>query len=834
MSARTTTHSGLTTAQAALILSRSGPNALPAKASRSLLLRLLLQLKSALIYLLLLALVIDLLAWALSGGVGAPLESLAILGVIVLNAGLGVAQEYRSERALRELAKLSAPRAWALRDGCFQHIDAAELVPGDIVRLEAGDRVPADGVVRGGEALSVDESVLTGESLPIDKADGDDLSSGTLVTHGRAELEVERTGPSSHMGKLAATLGGIDVSKTPLERRMDELGSRIARWVLLLCLVMSVVGFGLQGFTRPLPVLLFAVAFGVAVVPEGMPAMMTLALAFGVQRMARRQAVVRRLAAVEALGSVTVIATDKTGTLTENRLTVEELEAAPGQESDALCALVLANDADPGSGAGDPLELALARYAERRGTDVRALSKAHPRISSHGFDSQWRCMRATVVSPGGEQIAFLKGAPEAILERSVLQPEQRSAVLERAEAAARRGSKVLALARGPATAERELTFLGLVSMSDPPRPEARPAVSAARRAGVRVIMITGDHPATARAIAEAVAIDAERVVLGAELEVDDAEVDRLIASASVFARMRPQHKLRLIERLQAAGEVVAMTGDGLNDAPALKRADVGVAMGARGSEVAREVADLVLLDDNFATIVAAIEEGRRIYGSVQSFVRFSFSSNVALMLLVFGAAVGSLLFGLRTSEGALLLPLTALQILWINFLGDGPPALALALDRSRDVLLDPPRAPSAPLLEPAAWKFVLGDGVVKGGLGLALLVVLPLLGETAVTTASAAFFYEGIAKVLSMFPARRLRGKLEQNPWVIAATATSIALQLACVALPGLRRVMGLEALHTRPLFVVSLALLLTYVTSEILVRVLRAEPRQRVPAHAH
>jgi Ca2+-transporting ATPase len=822
--------SGLSAEQAKELLGRVGRNALPAPPGRSLARRVLAQLKSALIYLLLFALAVDLAAWGLAGAVGAPLEAIAIAFVILLNAGLGVAQEYRSERALLELERLSAPRAWVQRDGCFQRVDAAEIVPGDVVRLEAGDRVPADGVADEPEALSVDEAVLTGESLPVEKAAGDGLFSGTLVSHGRALLLVQRTGLASNMGKLAASIGAIDVSKTPLEQRVDELGTRIARVVAVLCVSMVLAGLAIHGLSRPLPVLMFAVAFGVAVVPEGMPAMMTLALAIGVQRMARRQAVVRRLAAVEALGSVTVIATDKTGTLTLNQLTVEALQAAPEREADALCALVLANDADPSSGAGDPLELALVHYAAQRGTDVHALAQAYPRLSSRGFDSQWRCMRATVVAPSGEQIAFLKGAPEAILERCQLDDAERRRLLAQADAAAARGLKVLGLARGAAVAERELTFLGMVSLGDPPRPEARGAVSAARRAGIRVVMITGDHPATARAIADAVGIEGSDVVLGHELTGSDAEVDRLLATRNVFARTQPEQKLRLIERLQAAGHVVAMTGDGLNDAPALKRADVGVAMGGRGSEVAREVADLVLLDDNFATIVAAVEEGRGIYANVQSFVRFSFSSNVALMILVFGAAFGSLLTGLRSSDGSLLLPLTALQILWINFLGDGPPALALALDRGQDALLDAPRSPRAPLLDRAGLRFVAGDGLLKGGLGLGLLVLLPALGQDALTTASAAFLYEGVAKLLSMFPARRLRGRLLYNPWVWAATVASIGLQLACVLLPPLRRVMGLLPLRSLDLLAVAGSLLLTVALGELILRALRSESPAREP----
>lgn len=825
---------GLTAQQAREALEKIGPNALPAAKPRSLLTRVMAQLRSALIYVLLFALAVDLLAWLVEGAQGVPLEALAIFAVVLLNAGLGVLQEYRSESALAELQRLGAPRAWVLRDGAFEHIDATSIVPGDVVRLEAGDRIPADGTALDVEAFSVDEAVLTGESLPVDKAEQDELLSGTLVSRGRAQLLVTRTGPASSMGKLASTLGAIDTSRTPLEQRIDELGRLIAKVVGVLCVAVAAAGLLLEGLEHPVRILMFAVAFGVAVVPEGMPAMMTMALAFGVERMARRRAVVRRLAAVEALGSVTVIATDKTGTLTENRLTVESFDVAPEHEADALLAVVLANDSDPASGAGDPLELALVAYVRSRGTDAVALQRAHPRISSRGFDSQWRCMRATVISPGGEQVAFLKGAPEAITSRSRLTEAERRKISERVDELAHRGLKVLGLARGAAAAETDLTFLGLVGLGDPLRPDAKAAVAAARRAGVRVLMATGDHAATALAIAKAAGIDSATVAEGEQLGGSDEADDRLIARASVFARMTPSQKLRLIERLQAKGEVVAMTGDGLNDAPALKRSDVGVAMGERGSEVAREVADVVLLDDNFATIVSAIEEGRGIYANVQSFVRFSFSSNVALLLIVLGAAVGSLFLGLRAPDGSLLMPFTALQILWINFLGDGPPALAIALDSSRDVLLEPPRKPHAPLLDRNATQFVLGDGLLKGAMGLLLLSVLPSFGVSLPATASAVFLYEGIAKLLSMFPARRLTGRLNPNRWVWAACALSATLQLACIFLPPLRRVMGLTPLGQLELLVVTGALLTTLALGEVMLRVVRARrPATAVPLSA-
>ncbi len=823
---------GLSAEQAQQALAQHGPNTLPKAKPRSLLARLVAQLKNALIYVLLFALLVDLAAWAAAGAHEVPLEAIAILCVLLLNAGLGVLQEYRSEQALAELQKLGAPRVWVLRDDSFEKIDTAQIVPGDVVRLEAGDRVSADGRVEDAQSLSVDESILTGESLPIEKRDADEVQSGSLITRGRALLRVERTGRESAMGKLAVTLGSIDVSKTPLEQRVDDLGRQIAKVVAAICVGLVVFGLSVDGVDRLLAVVVFGVAFGVAVVPEGMPAMMTLSLALGVQRMARRRAVVRRLAAVEALGSVTVIATDKTGTLTQNRLEVAELRCAPLMEADALLAMVLANDADAESGAGDPLELALVQFARHRGTDVRALLGAYPRLSSRGFDSEWRCMRATVLSPGGAQVSFLKGAIEAVLARCQLDDAERADWLQHSERAAAQGWKVLGLATGPALAEQDLRFLGMVSLWDAPRPEARAAVRAAVRAGMRVLMITGDHPTTAAAIAGAVGIESAGPVLGDELlSLSEAELDVRLGESNVFARMKPEHKLRLIERLQAQGEVVAMTGDGLNDAPALKRADVGIAMGERGSEVAREVADLVLLDDNFATIVAAVEEGRSIYRNIQSFIRFSFSSNVALMVLILGGAVGSLLFGFRADDGGLLLPLTALQILWINFLGDGPPALALALDSSSSVLMEKPRSAKAPLLDSLATRFIVSDGLLKGALGLALLVILPGLGASIAATATSVFLFEGIAKVTSVFPARRLSGQLRPNHWVFAATGLSVALQLACVTVAPLRRVLGLSVLAETEFVTVGVALLVTLLGGELVVRALRLQERQSTPA---
>ncbi|HWP06448.1 MAG TPA: cation-transporting P-type ATPase, partial [Polyangiaceae bacterium] len=777
---------GLTASEARERLERYGPNALPVPVRPSFFRRLARQLRSALIYLLLGALGLDLLGWLYAGAQGAPIEALAILAVLVLNAGLGVLQEYRSESALDELERLGTPHVWVIRDGALSRIEATELVPGDRVRVEAGDRIAADGKAEVSESLCTDESLLTGESQSVEKNDGDELMSGTLVVRGRAELVVTRTGAASTMGKLAGALERIEAGKTPLEVRIDVLGARLARYVAALALLFIGLGIAVDGLAHFPTIVMFAVAFGVAVVPESMPMMMTLALAFGVQRMGRRNAVVRRLSAVEALGSITVIASDKTGTLTENRLTVKSLLS--DREADALLALTLANDADHEREAGDPLERGLLAYARSRGADVPALRQANARVSSFPFDSRWKFMRVTVVAPGGGLQSYVKGAPETILERSRLEPGERRRWAERAEEQAREGFKVLALATGEGGTESDLEFLGLVTLWDPPRPTALQAVRAAEAAGIRVLMVTGDHPETARSIGAKVGIVGERVLTGGELEtLSDQELARALDSVRVFARLLPEHKLRIVDVLQAQGEVVAMTGDGLNDAPALKRADVGVAMGLRGSEVAREVADVVLLDDEFSTIVVAVEEGRMIYENMLNFIRYTFSSNVALMLLVLGGTVGSIVLGLQNEVGAVLVPLTALQVLWINFLGDGPPALALSADRSPGTMQRPPRPRASPLLDRETLAFVLGDGGFKAVAGLALLVVLPAFGAGVAVTATAVFVYESFAKLLSVYPARRLGPRPGPNAWLHGSVAVGLALVLLCVAVPPLR-----------------------------------------------
>ncbi len=786
MTATVAPRRGLSSAAAGARLRQLGPNALPRRPPEALWHVLLRQFKSPLIYILLAALLVDMALWITAASRAVPLESVAIAVILLLNAGLGAWQERKAEGALRALTELAAPRVWALRDGAFVRVPGTDLVPGDVVRLEAGDRVPADGAAPPGATLLVDESVLTGESIPVERAAGSELLAGTLVLRGKAHVTVTRTGAASALGRLAVLLEETEEERTPLERRLDAFGRRVAGWVLAIGVTIAAAAVWAEGLGHLWQIVLFTVALAVAVVPEGLPAVLALTLTRGVQRMARRQAVVRRLAAVEALGSVTVIATDKTGTLTENRLEVRALDSPDRPR--ALRAMVLASDAEP----GDPLERALLRYASDEGHDPAALHREHARRSSRPFDSSWQFMRASVVE-GGRHVTYLKGAPEVVLERCAMPERERQGWLEALAAHADQGYRVLGLAWGVGERETGLTWLGFVLLWDPPRPEVGAAVRAAQDAGIRVLMVTGDHPGTARTVARAVGIADGSVVTGAELEgLAPDQLHRLVRRANVFARVSPEHKLKIVAALQAAGDIVAVTGDGVNDAPALKRADVGIAMGQRGSDVSREVADLVLLDDNFATIVAAVEEGRSTYENIQKFVRFLFSTNLSELLVVALGAGAAFVLDLRDTAGSILVPLTAVQLLWINMVTDGAPALALGLDRNPDVLRHPPRNPAAPLLDHASLRFVALSGTAKALIALALLAFVPRwLGQPPEVAATAAFLFLAAGQLLFAYPARHTAMHPPRNGILHATVVLSLLVQPLVIVVPQLRAPFG-------------------------------------------
>jgi Ca2+-transporting ATPase len=780
---------GLTTTEAAMRLTQFGPNALPEQPPPGWWRRFARQFHNALVYLLVFALAFDLAVWLAAGADEWPVESLAIAIILLFNAGLGLYQEQRSDAAMTRLKALGAAQAWVVRDGQLVRIPATALVPGDYVRLEAGDRIAADGTLANCRGILVDESLLTGESLPIDKGDGDEVFSGTILLRGTGYLAVTRTGAGSATGRLATLLGDIQTARTPLERRVDVLGGQIARWVLSLAIVLAVLGTVAEGLARAPQIILFAVALAVAAVPEGLPAVLTVTLALGVERMARHRAVVRRLSAVEALGSVTVIATDKTGTLTENRMDVQSIDAP--DLAHALRAVTLVNDADLATGAGDPLDLGLLRYAAARGVDIAEQRRRFARTSERPFDSEWKFARVTV-DQGGTLVSYVKGAPEVVIRRCALADADRDSWWQKADAYAQEGFRVLALACGEGESEQRLTLLGLALFWDPPRAEVPTAVRTAQNAGIRIVMITGDHPATALSVAHLIGIPGVRVLTGEDLgEYDDAALAEALREVNVFARVRPEQKLQLVEALQAQGGIVAMTGDGVNDAPALKRSDVGIAMGQRGSDVSREVADLVLLDDNFATIVAAIEQGRSIYENIQKFLRFLFSTNTSEVLLVACGALLSFALGLRDTSGALLLPLTAAQILWINLMTDGLPALALAFDRTPGVMQQPPRPPSSPLLDTAARRFVVGVGTMKALLALGLLWLVPRVGYDTEAARAVAFHFMAVGQLLLTYPARHTWVRPLANTHLHAAVMAGLVVQLVAAWLPLTSNLLG-------------------------------------------
>jgi Ca2+-transporting ATPase len=605
--------------------------------------------------------------------------------------------------------------------------------------------------------------------------------------------------------------------KTPLERRVDRLGRQIARWVLAVAAALAILGVSAEGMERAGAIVIFAIALAVAAVPEGLPAVLTVALALGVERMARHRAVVRRLSAVEALGSVTVIATDKTGTLTESRMDVRAIDAIDPPR--ALEAIVLANDADLATGAGDPIELGLLRHAAAHAIDIAALRRDRPRLSERAFDSAWKFSRVTV-QDGPRVVSYVKGAPEVVIGRAALPEPERESWKEKAAAYASEGFRVLGIAWGQGVAEEGLTMLGLVLFWDPPRPEVPESVRLALAAGIRVVMITGDHPATALAVAQQIGIPGVRVLTGEDL--DDYSNEALLEAlteVNVFARIRPEQKLAIVRGLQSQSHIVAMTGDGVNDAPALKQSDVGVAMGQRGSDVSREVADIVIVDDNFATIVRAVEEGRGIYENIQKFLRFLFSTNLSEVLLVASGALLAFAIDLRDAAGALMVPLTAAQILWINLITDGVPALALAFDRTPGVMGRPPRPVNSPLLDRPSTQFVVGAGVMKALLALCVLGLVPRLGYDLEVARAAAFHFMAIGQLLLTYPSRHTRIRPLPNPYLHGAVAAGIAIQVGASVLPWTATLLG-GAMVPWPLWLmIATGALLTLGLAETLAR---------------
>jgi P-type Ca2+ transporter type 2C len=834
------TPAGLAAAEAQRRLAQSGPNELTAPQRVSAWSVLAAQLKNVLI-------VVLLVATALSAFLGHTVEAVAIAVIVSLAVLLGFVQEYRAERAIEALRTLTAPAARVLRDGAEREIPARDLVPGDVLLLRAGDRVAGDARLLETLRLEVQEAPLTGESVPAVKAVGDlpgaDLAlgdrtnmvfAGTAVTLGRAQALVTATGMQTEFGRIAGLLASVEAGPTPLQQNLDRLGRALVRAALAIVVVIVAVGV-VRG--QPfVDMLVFGIALAVAVVPEALPAVVTISLALGVQRLVKRRALVRRLAAVETLGSTSVICSDKTGTLTRDEMTARQVwvhghvvdvtgvgyapegaflhdgaaVAHTGPLHELLRAAALASDArlvrDGGVWRvhGDPTEGALVAAAAKAGLHKADLDARYARVHEIPFASETKRMTTLHATPDG-LVAHTKGAPEVVLADCTslrattgvvpLDADGRARIVAAAQTMADRALRVLAIATRtgatPDNAQRDLTFLGLVGMIDPPRAEAREAVRTCEQAGITVVMITGDHPLTARAVARELGIlKAGRVVTGTELDaMDDSELARSVAGIDVYARVSPAHKLRVVTALQARGQVVAMTGDGVNDAPALKKADIGVAMGVSGTDVAKEAAAMTLTDDNFASIVAAIEEGRGIFGNIRKYLMFLLSSNIGEIGLM---AVATL--------AGMPLPLTAVQILYVNLATDGLPALALAVDPpERDLMRRQPRDPRAGIFTRPVVTLMLVAGAWTTLANLALFAWAYQSGRGLPEAMTMSFVCLVLIQLFNAYNFRSDRLSILQRPfanrWLNLAVLWELGLLALVVYLPALHAPFGTFAL---------------------------------------
>ena len=819
---------GLTTAEADKRLQAYGPNLLPEGKRRSLLMMLIEQFSNVMIIVLLLAALI-------SGFIGELQDTIAIVVIVLLNAIVGTVQEWRAERAVTALREMAAPAARLLRDGKTITLPAAGVVPGDIVLLDAGDIVPADLRLLHTEDLEADESAMTGESMPAGKqhdalddsaravADADNMAfKSSLITRGRGRGVVIATGSHTEIGHIAALLHGEAGVMTPLQMRLNRFSRHLALAILAICSLVFAVGL-LQGQ----PVLLMfltAVSLAVAAIPEALPAVVTISLALGARKLIRQHALVRNLPAVETLGSITYICTDKTGTLTQNRMRVdlvvsatEQLTTLPaasaGTQWRALGqAMALNNDVaeTDGAPAGEPTEMALFEAALQSGYDRQSLLNSMPREALLAFDSKRKQMTTLHHCPEGV-VAYSKGAPEVVLASCANSPGfHAEAMLARAEQLAGEGDRVLAFATRtfpampatitPAAIEQELIFLALVALIDPPRAEAKQAVTDCLTAGITPVMITGDHPGTAMTIARRLGItdDMHAMLSGSELaKLSDSAFAGMVESIRAYARVTPEQKLRIVKALQANGEFVAMTGDGVNDAPALKRAGIGVSMGKNGTDVAREASDMVLLDDNFATIVSAVKSGRQIFDNIRKFIKDTMSSNSGEIWTLFLAPF----LGLP-------IPLLPIHILWINLVTDGLPGLAFTAEPAeKGIMQRAPRPPKENIFAHGMWQHIIWVGLFVGGISIAsqawaisrgveywqtvvftVLTISQLFHSMAVRSESESLFRIGLLSNLPM----------------LGAVLLTVGLQLAVIYLPALNSIF-----HTQPLPLFDLAVCL-------------------------
>ena len=862
---QTDSKAGLSEAEAAARLERFGPNALRERPRPTFWHRLLVQFESFVIYILIFAAI-------LSAVLGDWVEAAAIAAIVILNAVLGVVQEGRAEEALSALKKLTSPDATVVRGGHQQTVPASQVVPGDVVMLEAGNYIPAD--IRLIEAINlrVDEASLTGESVPVEKhvtapvaedaIIGDRRNMGymgTMITYGRGRAVIVNTGMQTEIGKIADMIQSTEEETTPLQLRLDQLGRMLSIGALAICFLVGVVIFAREmtsGDFRLVAALedslLTAVALAIAAVPEGLPAIVTINLAIGMREMIRRNALIRRLASVETLGSASAICSDKTGTLTQNQMTAVKLYAngieldiggqgyspegdfhqngttvQPSSISEVhqlLLGALLASDAQlekngadqPFHLIGDPTEGALVVAAAKADLWRAEAEGTYPRVDEIPFDSARKRMSTLHFPPDGSGcIVFTKGAPEIVLshcdyilennQEILLTDAKRDQIYEKNQDMASQALRVLAVAqrhldKAPSDVsseaiERHLTLIGLIGMIDPARPEVKPAIEKARHAGIRTVMVTGDYPDTARAIATQIGLlrEGKRVVHGAEIEqMESGELERIVDDVDVFARVSPEHKVRIVEAFRARDYVVAMTGDGVNDAPALKRASIGVAMGITGTDVSKETADMVLTDDNYVSIVAAVEQGRIIYSNIRKFVFFLLSCNLAEIAVIF----------LATLAGAPS-PLTAIQLLWLNLLTDGAPALALGVEKGDPDIMDhPPRPLKQPIID---WDMKVGMVIQTIFMTAATLIAFVLgrhlrpndhweLARTmAFVTLSSSELARAYTARSELYPLHKIG--FFSNKYMQYAVFTSVALLLLVIYVPFLRSVFNTTSL---------------------------------------
>ncbi len=835
-------HNGLSDKEARKKLLEHGPNLLAEKKKISPVKLLLGQFTDVMVIILIASTVI-------SAFMGDITEAITIIAIVILNAVLGFVQEFKTEKTMEALKSLAAPVAKVLRSGRQASIPAEQVVPGDLVLLETGDRVPADAVILEGVNLQTDESLLTGESLPVEKypivhdAPKDcwerknRVFMGTSITGGRARVSVTATGMNTEMGGIADLIQNIEEDDTPLQKKLARLGKIIAAGCLIICAIVAVSGI-LRG-EEVFSMLLSGISLAVAAVPEGLPAIVTISLALGVQRMLRRNALIRKLPAVETLGCAGVVCSDKTGTLTQNKMTVRKIVTAERQyqikesrddrkafysggvnadpQGDQILRFALeiagvCNNAElkRSSGGeskwefeGDPTEGALLVASAKAGLTPEKLGSAYSRTDELPFDSDRKCMSVVCGNKRGETFVFTKGAPDILLKsckkvyqskgEMILTPEMRSKISRVNDGMAGEALRVIAVAYKKLepggyrkeTLESDLVFTGLIGMLDPPRQEAAEAVLKCRLAGIKPVMITGDHKLTAVAIAKELDIfqEGEKVLTGAELDkMDDRSLEKVAGDVSVYARVSPKHKLMIVRALKKLGNIVAMTGDGVNDAPAIKEADIGVSMGQTGTDVTKEASAMVLLDDNFATIIAAIEEGRVIYNNIRKFIRYMLACNIGEVLNMF---IGML--------AGLPVPLLPIQILWVNLVTDGLPAVALGFDPpEKDVMKRPPRGPDESIFSHGLAAIILTRGVLIGLTTLAVYVTMLHFTADVGAARTGAFVTLMLIQLIHVFECKSETKSIFQIPllnnlYLVFAVLISLAMILGVVYIPSLQ-----------------------------------------------